>query len=339
MSLVIEIAGMSVLLKAPGFMKGLSEKEKKMLKPFIKRDKINARRKKEMFLFNGKSIRPARQLVDFSAREKIKAFFPDNIHERFGILFNNFIERYFFTYLGINMNARKRAMRLLEHNGDYNKITIGYRAFLLFNGKSRKGEIVYKNIKTPNDEDPFNSYKLKLLFKTLLTYKEDGFLIHASSIENNDSGYVFIGRGGSGKSTVAGLLRPDRVLCDDVSIIRKANDSYRIFSNPWWNIDADVKMSDVERPADLKAAFFIKKSGRTGMRRLAYKEALKRLLYGDIPFHQLVGIDNKTAIRNFYVFSQSFVKEVPIFELKIKKGKEFKEQFNRLSVRYLKGRL
>ena len=226
MSLVIEIAGMSVLLKAPGFMKGLSEKEKKMLKPFIKRDKINARRKKEMFLFNGKSIRPARQLVDFSAREKIKAFFPDNIHERFGILFNNFIERYFFTYLGINMNARKRAMRLLEHNGDYNKITIGYRAFLLFNGKSRKGEIVYKNMKTPNEEDPFNSYKLKLLFKTLLTHKEDGFLIHASSIESNGNGYVFIGHGGSGKSTVAGLLKPDRVLCDDVSIIRKADDSY-----------------------------------------------------------------------------------------------------------------
>ena len=113
----------------------------------------------------------------------------------------------------------------------------------------------------------------------------------------------------------------------------------KMFSNPWWNIDADVKMRDVDRPSDLKAAFFIKKSSRTGMKRLAYKEALKRLLYGDIPFHQIVGIDNKTAIRNFYVFSQSFVKEVPIFELKIKKGKAFKEQFYRLVARHLKGKL
>lgn len=64
----------------------------------------------------------------------------------------------------------------------------------------------------------------------------DGLIVHGAGIELKGKGYVFAGRSGAGKTTISkqfiarglGLL-----LSDDRVIIRKTDDTFRVFGTPW----------------------------------------------------------------------------------------------------------
>ena len=125
------------------------------------------------------------------------------------------------------------------------------------------------------------------------------------------------------------MLKPDRVLSDEATVIRKLNNVYKIFSNPWWNGDnvMNIKINNPHKPAQLKAIFFITKSKKTNLRSLKFKEALAMLIYRDRSFQQAGFCDNKIGIKEFYIFSQDLLRTIPAFELNIKRGARFKKDF------------
>jgi hypothetical protein len=78
---------------------------------------------------------------------------------------------------------------------------------------------------------PFDWF-LRLIYSYYLI-KENGFFIHATAIVRHELGYVFFGPSGSGKSTIAALSDGAQI-GDELVVIKKAGDQYRIFGTPFW---------------------------------------------------------------------------------------------------------
>jgi len=58
-------------------------------------------------------------------------------------------------------------------------------------------------------------------------------LLHASGIISNGRGFVFYGHSGSGKTTVTTFSLDRTVLSDDIVIVKKVDDVYRVFGVPF----------------------------------------------------------------------------------------------------------
>jgi len=82
-----------------------------------------------------------------------------------------------------------------------------------------------------------HEYALDSLIRILLTVAllpKDGFLLHAASIVRNGKAYVFVGRSGAGKSTVASLSPVGTVLTDEISLLRRTERGWRAYGTPFW---------------------------------------------------------------------------------------------------------
>lgn len=76
-----------------------------------------------------------------------------------------------------------------------------------------------------------------MLLYTFRTTPHDTLLVHASVIENDGGGYMFLGRSGTGKSTHARLwlenIEDSDLLNDDNPIIRITDGKAYVYGSPW----------------------------------------------------------------------------------------------------------
>ena len=335
MSIDVNIADIVVSIKGRDFSNALNPVEKKLLSSFIIKRPAN----------RGNYVTVNARYVDgFDAARKHNAglelikliegqlFYKDD--ERFEVFFKNFFNESLMPYLLKNASNQKRLETLLKNDGcAKNKIIMQKNAFVIYNEPGRYYELIYRKTNHLSKEHfswPYRLAALRLLFRMILNSKKDGIILHASSIEQDGNGYIFVGPSNSGKSTVARMLEPDRILSDDMTVIRRPEKIYKIYPNPWWNGRGEFSIKNPESSAKLKAIFFIEKSKKTSMKKLSYKEALSTLIYGDRSFQQAGFFDNKEGIKAFYLFAKELISNMPSFSLSIKKGLEFKEEFHRL---------
>ena len=82
-----------------------------------------------------------------------------------------------------------------------------------------------------------NQFALDSLLRVLLSWKllgYRGFLLHAATVVRNGKAYIFTGRSGAGKSTVASLSPEGSVLTDEISLLRRENGEWRAYGTPFW---------------------------------------------------------------------------------------------------------
>jgi hypothetical protein len=82
-----------------------------------------------------------------------------------------------------------------------------------------------------------NQYALDSLLRVFLSWKlleHQGFLLHAATVIRDGKAYVFTGRSGAGKSTVASLSPEGSVLTDEISLLRHENGLWRAYGTPFW---------------------------------------------------------------------------------------------------------
>jgi len=60
------------------------------------------------------------------------------------------------------------------------------------------------------------------------------FLLHAATVVRGGKAYVFTGRSGAGKSTVASLSPAGTVLTDEISLLRFEDGEWRAYGTPFW---------------------------------------------------------------------------------------------------------
>jgi hypothetical protein len=82
-----------------------------------------------------------------------------------------------------------------------------------------------------------NEYAFDSLLRIQLSWMlplKDGFLLHAATIIRDGKAYLFTGRSGAGKSTVASLSPPGSVLTDEISLLRREDGVWRAYGTPFW---------------------------------------------------------------------------------------------------------
>lgn len=154
---------------------------------------------------------------------------------------------------------------IYEKKGSYIYVTIGsgeqgfpppqvgifknnYKENIIFNNKKwtdmfREGDVPNLSL-APSDQ---------LLLAQVFAQREACYF-HSSGVIYNNSGYLFMGHSGAGKSTITTYFRSEvEILCDDRNVVRKTKDGFRVYGT-WSHGD----LPDVSpNSAPLKSIFFL----------------------------------------------------------------------------------
>jgi len=77
----------------------------------------------------------------------------------------------------------------------------------------------------------FNNKDLLSVIVSVMN-RNNGFVLHASSLVRKGLGYIFVGKKGAGKSTVRQLFPDLLSLGDDLALVRKEGHRYNLFGSP-----------------------------------------------------------------------------------------------------------
>jgi hypothetical protein len=123
-----------------------------------------------------------------------------------------------------------------------------------------------------------NEFALDSLLRVLLSWKLascEGFLLHAATVIRNGKAYVFTGRSGAGKSTVASLSPHGSVLTDEISLLRRENGVWRAYGTPFWG---EFRAAGSNTSAPVRGIFRLVQSAENRLAPLRPVELLRALL-------------------------------------------------------------
>lgn len=111
----------------------------------------------------------------------------------------------------------------------------------------------------------------EILYLNALMDTADVLLLHASAVVRGDKAYVFLGRSGAGKSTIAQISHDQglHVLNDDRVIVRKKHGRFYAFGNPWHGTFGKFE----NRSYEIAGLYFIHKKSDHKARPLSFDKA------------------------------------------------------------------
>lgn len=154
--------------------------------------------------------------------------------------------------------------------------------------------------------DPF-FHPLGVLVLNEIVSESNGFMIHASGVNDHGNGYLFSAVSGTGKSTMADLWaqKGATVINDDRVIVRSsAGGNYSIYNTPMPYYRDDAKSTT------LKACFLLKQSTENYIAKLNEIQSVLGLM-GNCIQH----LYNKSRIENHMMLIQQLVQQCNVFEV------------------------
>jgi hypothetical protein len=165
-----------------------------------------------------------------------------------------------------------------------------------------------------------NEYALDSLLRVLLTWKLtgcDGFLLHAATVVRNGKAYVFTGRSGAGKSTVASLAAEGSVLTDEISLLRSQNGEWRAYGTPFWG---EFRAGGSNTSAPVRGVFRLAQAAENRVAALRPAEVLRALL-PNVLFFSAEAEANRRLLK---ILGQA-AETIPGYELAFRKDRAFWE--------------
>jgi hypothetical protein len=123
-----------------------------------------------------------------------------------------------------------------------------------------------------------HEYALDSLLRILLTVvllPRRGFLLHAASIVRDGRAFVFVGRSGAGKSTVASLSPAGSVLTDEISLLRFSGGCWQAYGTPFWG---EFRAAGQNRHFPIAGIYSLAQAAEDRLEPLSAKEILRALL-------------------------------------------------------------
>lgn len=123
-----------------------------------------------------------------------------------------------------------------------------------------------------------HEYALDSLLRMFLSWAllpQEGFLLHAATVVRNGKAFVFVGRSGAGKSTVASLSPQGSVLTDEISLLKRVDNEWRAFGTPFWG---EFRADGSNASAPLSGIFRLAQSAENRVETLRPAQLLKSLL-------------------------------------------------------------
>jgi hypothetical protein len=165
-----------------------------------------------------------------------------------------------------------------------------------------------------------NEYALDSLLRVLLSWKlagRQGFLLHAATVVRAGKAYVFTGRSGAGKSTVASLSPPGTVLTDEISLLRLEAGEWHAYGTPFWG---EFRAAGSNTSAPVRGIFRLVQAAENRVIPLRPVEMLRALLPNVLFFSS-----ESEANRRLLEILGHAVDSIPGYELAFRKDPAFWE--------------
>jgi hypothetical protein len=165
-----------------------------------------------------------------------------------------------------------------------------------------------------------HEYALDSLLRMFLSWAllgQQGFLLHAATVVKNGKAYVFVGRSGAGKSTVASLSPRGSVLTDEISLLKRVDGEWRAFGTPFWG---EFRADGANTSAPLAGIFRLVQAAVNRLAPLRPSELLRSMLPCVLFFSSQVG-DNDRLLQILVAASE----QVPGYNLQFQKSRAFWE--------------
>jgi hypothetical protein len=133
--------------------------------------------------------------------------------------------------------------------------------------RERRGELTMRP-----EGNPENFLRVLYAWKCL---QNDALLLHACGVLRNARGHVFFGPSGSGKTTIARLSLEHLVLSDDMVIIKKRGETFRVYGVPFRGDFMQAPRTNAS--ADLYGLYTLVKDAEHRLLPLSRTEATARL--------------------------------------------------------------
>jgi hypothetical protein len=133
---------------------------------------------------------------------------------------------------------------------------------------------VYSNVLTQNNDSFISplSYPFGALILYYLTLNSNAFMIHASGVWDGETGRIFSGFSGVGKSTMAKIWEEEgaHIVNDDRLIVREVNGEYFMYNTPmpYADLNKQAQVSKFYFPFHAKKNSAEKLSGAQGLTQL-----------------------------------------------------------------------
>jgi hypothetical protein len=109
-----------------------------------------------------------------------------------------------------------------------------------------------------------------------------GVILHAAAVRDAGRGYLFAGRSGAGKSTVARLLCDlAEVLSDELVAVRRTAEGWQVYGTPFWG---DFARAGANLHAPLQDIYLLKHAASHRLEALPRGDALRALLQCSLQF-------------------------------------------------------
>jgi hypothetical protein len=142
-----------------------------------------------------------------------------------------------------------------------------------------------------------------------------GLMVHAASLARGGRAYLFCGRSGSGKTTVARLSPDAELLSDEISSVRLETARAACHGTPFFG-DLAVSGRNVVRP--LAGVYFLEHADRHARTRLTRRDALARLLPNVLFFAR-----EPDLVARVLDIAGALVERVPCFRLAFRQDPGF----------------
>ncbi len=149
-----------------------------------------------------------------------------------------------------------------------------------YSPKSGEGELVVQSIiMEGNFARIFEQILYQAFWSAVRRKGLSALLIHSSAVVRNGKGYIFTGRSGSGKSTIASLCAGSKVLNDEIALIDLSGEQAIVSDTPFNGLFPDK----VEGSAPLSAVLLLKQAPFHRVARASSAESIKTLSKEIIP--------------------------------------------------------
>lgn len=137
------------------------------------------------------------------------------------------------------------------------------------------------------------------------------FIIHGCGVVHKEEGFLFLGRSGCGKSTIARLSKKDTILHDEAVLVSPNHDHYMIESTPY--ISDVTNLFNTKKP--LKAGFFLRQGKTNKITVLPQSEMVHQFIKQMVAPSGTRPLAQGELLNEMLAFSCDLVRAVPFFEL------------------------
>jgi hypothetical protein len=164
------------------------------------------------------------------------------------------------------------------------------------------------------------NHALMTLYSAFIVHYRWGLMLHSSCVANQGRAYLFAGQSGAGKSTIAMLSEPRKILSDEATLLQITEDGVLVYDSPFRsdsipNFDREV--------LPLAGIHYLEQSEFIRRQQIAPSEAVLQMM--DKVFYWVVEPSETVKLLSL---CGKLATLVPVYELQFQKNDQFWERIS-----------